>query len=423
MPSLEHHLAVASCVALAFASTAAAQERAAGIGIDAIALVTRDTHTPGDRTRTEAYLTRPVASGFLDARWFHVLGMLDLEGLTLRRGELDLGAWGEGYIDRRHPHAYVHELMAGVDLERSGAAVSLYTGRGFASFGSDDPMSRPFVSYPVDHHLAQILERVVVIGAARLGPMVAEATTFNGDEPLDPSTAPRFSRFGDSWAIRGTLVGDGLARVLHGAELAASYAAVKSPEYRDGLGLDQRKAHVALRLTGESGALARYALVEAARTTDLDQGRSLYTFDALLAEGAVCRGELGFAARWERSDRPEEERSTDLFRAPRPATDVSILGVTQWTTVTTQLALPSVHAGVVHGAPFVEVARLAVDRTSAALFDPARFYGATAMWRVDLGLRIGAGRQHARMGRYGAAQPPTMHEGGHTAHTSGNCFS
>src|SRR5690348_7528850 len=163
MPSLLHHLAVASYLALALRTTAAAQARAAGVEIGAIALLTSDTHTPGDRTLTEAYLTRPIVSGFFDASWFHAIGMLNFEGLTLRRGELDLGTWGEGYVDRRHPHAYAHEAMAGADIEHSRAALSLYAGRGFVSFGSDDPMSRPFVSYPVDHHLAQILERAAVI--------------------------------------------------------------------------------------------------------------------------------------------------------------------------------------------------------------------------------------------------------------------
>ena len=49
--------------------------------------------------------------------WFEALGILNLEGLTLSRGELDLGEWGEGFVDRRHPHTYLHELMAGVQLD------------------------------------------------------------------------------------------------------------------------------------------------------------------------------------------------------------------------------------------------------------------------------------------------------------------
>ena len=37
---------------------------------------------------------------------------LDFEGLTLDRGQLTPGAYGEGYADRRHPHTYLHEATA-----------------------------------------------------------------------------------------------------------------------------------------------------------------------------------------------------------------------------------------------------------------------------------------------------------------------
>ncbi len=43
-----------------------------------------------------------------------LVGTLNLEGLTIPDGELTLGDWGEGFIDRRHPHTYVHELMLSV---------------------------------------------------------------------------------------------------------------------------------------------------------------------------------------------------------------------------------------------------------------------------------------------------------------------
>jgi hypothetical protein len=421
-------MALSSCLALPFVAAAArAQDHSTALGgtMSVIGLLTSATHTPAGRSLTEAYLTQPVATGFLDANWFRALGTVDLEGLTLRRGELDLGAWGEGYVDRRHPHAYVHELLAGAEKQLSSGALSLYAGRSFVSFGSDDPMVRPFVSYPVDHHLAQILERLVVVAAARVGAITAEASVFDGDEPLDPSTPPRFSRFADSWAVRGTLVGDRLSRALPGVELSASYAAVKSPEFRDGGGLDQRKAHASLRLTGEAGAFTRYTLLEAARTSELDRGRGLYTLQALLAEGAVCRHDVGIGLRWERSDRPEEDRLLDLFRAPRPATDVSVLGITEWTTVTGALALPGVGFGTARAAPFLEVARATVGRTTAALFDPARFYGATAMWRVSGGIRVAAGDEHTRMGRYGAAHAPTpmIHHAAANRREDHRCFS
>jgi hypothetical protein len=422
-----HHAALLASLAVITLSSAARGQDTTSFtgGVHAIGLITHGTGTPRGRSLTEAYLTQPILSADAHVGRLHALGMLNLEGITLRRGELDLGAWGEGYVDRRHSHAYAHELMAGVDARRDVFTSSLYAGRGFVPFGSDDPMTRPFVSYPVDHHLAQILERAVVVAAARTGPLIVEAAAFDGDEPLDPATPPLFRRFGDSWSVRGTIVGDHWPSIGSGAEISASYANVKSPEYREGHGLDQRKAHAAIRLSGASSALSRYALVEVARTTDVDRGRSLYTFDALLGEVAVCHGALGIAARWERSDRPEEERLLDLFRSPRPATDLSILGVTQWTTLSAAVSLPGVNAYDAHAAPFVEAARLRADRTTAALFDPGLFYGSNLMWRLSAGIRVGAGHEHGRMGRYGVASetPKTTPANGHQHISTTHCFS
>ena len=421
---------LASACALA-PTTHAARAQGSSVILDvdarAIGLVTRASHTPGDRTLTEGYLTQPIIGASLRAGWLHATGMLNLEGATLRRGELDAGAWGEGYVDRRHPHAYLHELVVGTEARWAAFAGSIHAGRGFVPFGSDDPMTRPFVSYPVDHHLAQIIERLMVVAAARAGPVTIEAATFGGDEPIDPSTLPLARRLGDSWSLRATLTGNHLPINLGGAELAASYANVKSPEYREGKGLDQRKAHLGLRFEDDAGRFTRYALMELARTTDVDRGRDLYTFDAALAEGALCRGDAGVALRWERSDRPEEERLLDLFRTARPATDVSILGVTRWTTLTGAVSLPALRVDMMQAAVFVEVARATADRTTAAVFDPVRLYGSTVMWRLSGGIRIAAGRApHGRMGRYGVASDssgeaaPTPH---HTQRAMNRCFS
>ena len=171
---------------------------------------------------------------------------LNLEGLTLERGELSTGAYGEGYVDRRHPHAYVHELLAGVEPVFHGVAASLFAGRGFAPFGSDDPMARPFEKYPVNHHLAQVLERIVAVAAVRKGPVIGEIGTFNGDEPTSPGSSPEFSRFGDSWAARLTVI------PFDGAELSGSVARVTSPELQTGHGLDQRKSSIVARYNRET---------------------------------------------------------------------------------------------------------------------------------------------------------------------------
>jgi hypothetical protein len=138
-----------------------------------------------------------------------LVATLNLEGLTVPNGELTPGAWGEGFVDRRHPHTYLHELMLSVpevlgDADRD-IQFSVSLGKGFAPFGTDDPMARPVVRYPVNHHLAQILERVMVIAGVRTRWGAVEAGVFNGDEPERPGQWPRLSRFGDSWSGRLTL--------------------------------------------------------------------------------------------------------------------------------------------------------------------------------------------------------------------------
>ncbi|HZI74571.1 MAG TPA: hypothetical protein VFD73_11255, partial [Gemmatimonadales bacterium] len=128
------------------------------------------------------------------------IGTVNLEGQTIPNGELAPGDWGEGFVDRRHPHTYVHEAVLSYQQQLVFGAepveLSLSAGKGFAPFGTDDPMSRPALRYPVNHHLAQILERAVAILGVRAGPVLLEGGLFNGDEPERPSQWPKISRFG-----------------------------------------------------------------------------------------------------------------------------------------------------------------------------------------------------------------------------------
>ncbi|MEW5930734.1 MAG: hypothetical protein AB1941_25010 [Gemmatimonadota bacterium] len=250
-PTRKGSRAAALCAAaLAWTSPAGAQEHAHpadpvpgavrwSLGAQAIPLLTRaDPAVDGDAL-TEAYLTQPNLMGHLSL-WggrAEATATLNLEGLTLRRGELNAGIWGEGYVDRRHPHTYLHEAMAVLRPLGTGRAVdvSLAAGKGFAPFGTDDPMSRPFVKFPANHHLSQVLERAVAVAAVRGGPLLLEGALFNGDEPQGPDDLPQWDRFGDSWSVRATLL------PLHGLEASASHARLESPEHPLGGVLDQRK--------------------------------------------------------------------------------------------------------------------------------------------------------------------------------------
>jgi hypothetical protein len=379
--------------------------------VQAIPIVTRADPTATRSALTEGYVTQPAA--MVHAMWkpFEAVTTINLEGLTLERGELTTGGYGEGYVDRRHPHAYVHELLAGVAGARSGVSASLFAGRGFAPFGSDDPMVRPFEKYPVNHHLAQVLERVVAVAAVRAGTVIGEFGVFNGDEPTSPGSSPNFDRFGDSWATRITLL------PAAGAELSGSIARVTSPEVRVGHGLDQHKASVVARVTRMTSERWRYAMVEWERTDEMTRGTTTTRLASVLGEAAYCRSGAIVAARIERTDRPEEEPLADPFRTPRPSTDLSNLGVSRWTTLTFSLSSPPFRTRLVSGRPFVEVARVHAGAGSPpGIFDPELRYGSSGMWMLTAGVRLRAGMMHDRMGRYGAAVPAThMGTGGHAA--------
>ena len=368
----------------------------------AVPVVTSANPTPGGRPRTEAALTQTVLMA--RAGWWRGRAALDValdaEGVTMPGGELSLGAFGEGFADRRHPHTYLHELMLS-GLARVGpVAFSASGGRGFAPFGTDDPMVRPLARYPVNHHLAQILERGLLVGAARYGPAMLEAGTFTGEEPRHPSSLPLARRFGDSWAVRGTML------PAAWAELQASYARLSSPEVANGFGLDQRKQSVSARAGSRDGA--RYALAEWARTVERDHTRRVdaFSYESALVEASVRAGPFGLALRVEQTDRPEEERLPDPFRTARPATDLHISGITRWRTASLHVDAPAVTWGTVGGVPFIEVTRLAASaRDPRALFSPDAFYGGSRFWMLTGGVRIRAGASHDRMGRYGVARP------------------
>ena len=398
----------------------AAHERAR-VSADVTALAVRALRSVEGRTLDEGYLTQPVVMGHAPL-WggrVRLTGTLNLEALTLRGGQLTPGIYGEGFVDRRHPHTFVHEAMASLQGRPLGGPLrlSLAAGKGFVPFGTDDPMLRPFVLFPVNHHLAQLLERYVAVAGARVPGALLEGATFGGDEPTGPWDWPRAARFGEAWAGRATLLPLELAgrggRAAPGAlELSASHARVPSPEDPTGVGLDQRKSSLAARwTTGDDAvtdpAAGGYALLEWARTDELRGARRAFRYQSVLAEASAWRPALGtivsLAARAERTGRPEEERLLDPFRTVRPHFEQNVLGITEWR-IATLAASVQPRAGSLRLAPFVEVARAqprALVRPSA--FQPQLFYRARVQWTLAAGVRLGLGRPHGRMGRYGVA--------------------
>jgi hypothetical protein len=371
------------------------------LGASVTWLVTRVAPAIGGENLTEGYLAQPVVTGRATVAGGHLTlrGTANLEGWTLDRGELDPGIYGEGYVDRRHPHTYLHELMAGIDGSVGRTAFSLYGGKGFAPFGTDDPMMRPIAKYPVNHHLAQILERAVLVVGLRKGPLLIEGGVFNGDEPEGPSSAPKASRFADSWSTRATILD------ASGAQLAASYAFVKSPEVRSGEGPDQRKWSAAARWSPPRPRGAwRYWLAEWARTDEYLGNQRFFRYWSGLGEAALGRGRFELAGRFERTTRPEEERLLNPYRTPRPLIDFNISGITRWD-VATIAASTTRTFGAASIAPFVEVSRASPkEDLRPSAFVPEQFYGARRIWTVSGGVRLAVGSMAHRMGRYGVAR-------------------
>jgi len=373
-------------------------------GAHAVGLLTHAKPMLNGRAMTEGYLTQPMLMGRASL-WDDALvaqASISLEGLTLERGELGAGTYGEGYVDRRHPHTYLHELVLTAAGDVGPLAASATIGRGFAPFGTDDPMMRPFVKFPINHHLGQVLERLVAIGAVRYGPLVVEGGVFAGNEPLDAKDTGRLDRFADSWAARVTLDAPGAW------ELQASHAFLESPELPSGGGWDQRKWSVSARHEHAHSFGTVYLLGEWKRTTELEDEREIFTFGSVLAEATLSYDGWTPGLRIEYTDRPEEERKADPFRSQWPHGSTHVLGITKWTSIAARLE-KQLTLGTLRAAPFVEASLAHADVSERALFEPERFYGSNDIWTFNAGLRLGLGMHHARMGRYGVAVPAAAH--------------
>jgi len=384
------------------------------VGAQAVVAFEQSDPVPGGAALGEIRVVQPAihlhAGAFGRLR---LTGVLNLEGATISQGELAPGNWGEGFVDRRHPHTYLHELILGADDLLGGhdgaTRVSVAAGKGFAPFGTDDPMTRPFLRYPVNHHWAQILERAVAIVAVRGGPVAVEAGLFNGDEPERPGQWPRVGgRFGDSWSARAT------GGVLSGLTVQASRAHVHSPEHRPGAGTDQAKWSVAVRWARPVRGHPVYGLVEWARTSE---AQGFFVFHSLLAEGAWSTGRHRLRYRFERTERPEEERIS-RYRSLRPHVENSILGITRWTSHAAGYEVLALRRQGLDLRPIVEVEYARIAKVGGGLFDVVGLYGRDHVWSFTLGVRIAAGAPMHRMGRYGAAEEMesmSMHDHGGVA--------
>jgi hypothetical protein len=353
---------------------------------------------------TESYLTQPAAMVNVEGPGSRVVfrGTLNLEALTQPQGEYTLGGWGEGFIDRRHPHTVLHEAMLSLNLwEVAGGSASLSAGKGFAAYGTDDPMSRPVAKYPTNHHLSQLLERWTLNGAWLGGGWSVEAAVFGGGEPDGPWDLGNVSSFGNSFSAR-------LGRRFGGTgttapwELTASYGSVA--ETHDGVRERTALYNAAVRHSRPYRFGGVYALAEASLAEPGDGGELW----SLLAETQVRIARHRPYYRLEYAVRPEYAReggagTGGFFRYDH---DAAPIGATRWLIQSLGYEF-DLSGGGVATRPYAEVQHHHVSAERGEV-DPRLLFGSDGFWTVSAGFRLFFGGGPMRMGSYGVLDDMTL---------------
>ncbi len=360
------------------------------------------------------YLTQPVGMFNLEDPQGRVALRVtpNIEGLTLEDGELTLGGWGEGFIDSRHPHTLLHELMLSLNFwpaseQSSGpvsrpVAFSLSIGKGFAPYGTADPMSRPVVKYPTNHHLSQILERWTANVATIAGLWSVELGVFGGAEPEGPYDFSNIETFADSWSGRVTRRFGTERMASWPLELSASFGhvaeahAAGDADHADEGKLVTELVNVAARVGRPMKRGRLYGLAEWSRSFPRESD-GLWS---VLGEAKWMVDRHEPYVRFERSIRPEYVRDSPMgagfFRYDHDAEPV---GATSWSIATVGYGF-TLTRGTASIRPYVEAQLFGFDSERGdarltALLDDKRAYG------LSFGARILVGGDPMRMGTYG----------------------
>jgi hypothetical protein len=351
----------------------------------------------GALRETGYYVTQPALMGVVaspGAR-FTFRATLDFEGITIPDGELTYGGWGEGFIDKRHPHTFVHELVVGVNTSVAGGSATLSAGKMFAAFGTDDPMTRPSVKYPTNHHLSQVLERWGVTGAWLRGRTSVEASVFGGTEPDGPWDFSNITPAVDSWSARLTHRWGGPAGAAPW-EASLSHARV-SEEHAEDDPIRTRLWNAALR----HERAATYALLEASVADPGDHDPDF----SVLGEARVRVGTFDPYVRAEYASRPEYPRTgvsetNQFFRYDH---DEHAIGATRWMILTLGAGWRAT-APPFAVRPFLEAGIFRVADGRGGI-DPRTLFGHRTFTAVSVGARVLLGGEPMRMGAYGVLDP------------------
>ncbi|MGH7470382.1 MAG: hypothetical protein ACRENP_20760, partial [Longimicrobiales bacterium] len=356
--------------------------------------------------RRGLYLTQPALMMNLESQGSLVAlrATLNAEGITQPGGELTFGAWGEGFLDKRHPHTILHEIMLSLNFWRGeSAGISISAGKGFAPYGTDDPMMRPVIKYPTNHHLSQLLERWLVSGTWSDGHWSVEAGVFGGTEPSGPFDFGNVESFANSWSTRLTYRVGTPTLAAWPWEFSLSVARVR--EHEDQAGVNELY-NAALRYEREHGDTRAYALLEASWGNETD-GNGVFS---VLAEGSLTRGRHKPYARLEYATRPEYTRvgppnSRAFFRYDH---DLDSIGATRWLILSAGYGW-SATLQPLSVRPYIETQFNNVQADWGGI-DPVDLYGRRNFLVLSAGLRVFLGGEPMRMGAYGILDPMTaMH--------------
>jgi hypothetical protein len=181
-------------------------------------------------------------------------------------------------------------------------------------------MMRPLEKYPINHHYAQIIERVQDSAALQCSRgsrfVTLEGAMLNGDEPATPFDAPRWARVGDSWSARATV------QIATGVQFSGSHAYVRSPEIQQGGAFDHAQHHASIRVERPIAAgERRYLLGDWARTDEIMLRHTAFRYPSTLIEGAygwhAAKPAYGFQAGGflrARNDMSDTAMSTENFK-------------------------------------------------------------------------------------------------------------
>jgi hypothetical protein len=358
--------------------------------------------------RSGVYFTQPAAMFNLESPASRLVlrTTLNFEGATQPWGELNFGGWGEGFLDKRHPHTLLHEFMVSYNVHRGDQeGWSISAGRGFAPYGTDDPMSRPPLKYPTNHHLSQVLERWTVSGVWWSGGFSAEAGAFAGEEPSGPYDTWNTSGFGRSWALRLTERIGGTVMGISPWEFSASVARVREAhEGEDEVVANTTLFNAAARHEATHGVGHLYALAEASISAPKDEDG----YFSVLGEASLQRGAHQPYARVEYAIRPEYTRdggraSSGFFRYNH---DLDAIGATRWLIVTAGYGVRL--TGLPYSMrPFVEGQWQFVSNERGPV-TPENLYTRSSFGSISAGFRVFLGGEPMRMGAYGVLDPMTM---------------